>query len=307
MVTDETGAVCSVSALDQRDYLLVGCGTGGPIYRLRTNYGFYEWATQSFEDGATLRPPPPARFEITVVGTAEEAWDRTRFSVHGSAAITVPFEVEQPDRDRRVLTGRAYPGEWSLVVSNARIGTQRFYVDVAGDVSKTQVELEALRRLRVHVVDRYSAPATGAYVMLFDGDRLVDVSRSAGQLPVEFTVRPPFSGRVLAVDPRKGEGVVDWTTDNPDGETERLVLREKVLRHRVPPGRPDRETLADILDARLVASDSGWLIDPESEGTAAGAGFQRGDWIVTAWPTRDGAHRVVVFRRSVGYVDAVVR
>lgn len=304
-VTDSAGAACSVETEVGRDWTFRGCGEGDMYLRATTNLGAVEVDTGAFHDGATVTLPEPSQLRVQIDGAADERWEATMFSLN-SAGRPAPFELEETSSTRRVLLARVYPGRWILTVGNRRIGTQQFPISVDSEEVTHTIELAQLERFQVWAVDSYGSPITGAYVMLFDSAKLVDVARSAGQLPSEFRVRPPFEGRVLVVDPRRGEGTYAVSTAR-DERSLRVEIDETVLQNDVPPSRPSRSEMEAILGAGLVARDSAWVVDFQSDDAPGlAAGLRRGDWIVTAWSER-GKYRVIVFRSGTGYLDVPVR
>ena len=142
--------------------------------------------------------------------------------------------------------------------------------------------------------------------MLYSNDgQLLDVGRSGGQLPVEFRVRPPFIGKMLAVDARHGEGSISIRSDQLDPKT-RVTLKRNVLDIKLPDTRVSAAELSDKLGTKLHAWDKGWVVDPQVGSPAAAAGLRRGDAIITAWRDK-GAVRVVFWRKKAGYLDAVIK
>ena len=302
-VRDEAGVRCRVDTVDERDFTLTGCGEGDTSFIAHTNFGSARWSAGPFVDGAEVDIPAPVPVVIEVRGHEAEPWAETSFQLLGAGAISAPLEVRHMD-DRQRLEAALYPGSWRLVVVNPRVGTIPFTIRVAEEPVETELELVALTTFRVEVVDAYGAPVTGAYSMLFRDGTLVDVARSAGQLPIEFRVRPPFNGELLVVDPRRGEGRATLETA---GETSaRVALREPVLSLPVPNRRPSRDDFAARSGATLVARDRGWVLDFDEETAGTRAGLQRGDQLVSAWPDQGGM-RVVVHRQGAGFIDVVVR
>ncbi len=303
-VYDSNGARCSVTTTDGRDFTLRGCGDGTAMFNARTDRGIARWDAGPFVDGTDVVVPAPIPVRVTVRGRDDEAWASTTFTLTGGSALeSVPLEVSRQPFGSRVVTA-VYRGDWELRVFNSRIGEVPFAVDVKDVPVEMSIELVALQTFRAKVVDAYGAPVTGAYAMLFSNDRLVDASRSAGQLPIEFRVRPPFDGEILVVDPKRGEARARVST-SADSNPEVIQLRDRVLTLPVPSTRPTPESLEARIGGSLVERDRGLIIDFVGESVGTRAGLRRGDLLVSAWP--DGTKlRVVVYRKGDGYIDVVV-
>ncbi len=258
----------------------------------------------AFQDGVTVEVPEPEPVSILVRGAEDEQWSATTFELRGPLGTPVEPDVQARSRSARSLTTQLFEGTWTLIVENDRVGRQQFDLEVGEGEVREEVALVGYERHRFIVTDRFGAAVTGAYVMLFDDGRLVEVSRSAGQLPTDFRVRPPFDGQLLVVDPRRGEGAAMLTA--PGMEPSRVELDEAILTHRIPSTRPDREALEKLLGARLVSADEGWLLDFErADAPGRNAGLRRADRFVTAW-REGGALRVIAYRESAGYLDVTI-
>ena len=301
--TDGLGASCLVEAVDERDYMLSMCGDGRLQLHASTNRGRVAWDAGPFDKAMESTIPPTAKLTVDVRGDPDEDWEHTSFAIAGPVAQLLPVDVsEQPDGSRR-LTARIYSGRWELVAENNRIARQRFQIPLDSDAETFRVELTRQTTISVNVIDDRRAPITGAHVLLFQGERLVDVRRSAGQLPSEFRVRPPFHGLVLAVDPRRGEGLV--SLDFKDFvQPQRVVVKQPVLSIAKPSSRVTQDELSDRLGVELVRFDAGFALEPSSGSAAISAGLRRGDLLVTAWREGDNL-RVLVDRRGT-LIDATV-
>lgn len=298
-IHDAVGVACTVTTEDGRDYVARGCGEGAPSFESRTNFGVALWSAEAFVDGDTVAVPKPTPIEVRIAGAVDEPWVATTFTLVGPGPVALePDIVELPNARR--LTTSVYPGRWKLTVSNPRIGTMPFILNVGPEPLSTELELVALHRFSVSVVDRFGAALTGAYAMLFaDDGSLVDISRSAGQLPLEFRVRPPFNGELLVVDPRRGEGRVRLQTSGEPPE--RVELDRRVLTHQTPSSRAGKPEFEQATGAQLVERDNGFVLDFATETAGTRAGLQRGDQLVTAWKQARG-WRVIVKRKST-FVD----
>lgn len=303
VVTDDEGARCVISPMDDpRDYVLRGCGEGEAHVRAMTDVGAVRREVP-FRDGMTVSIGDPVPVKVRVEGIEDEAWSLTTFILRSPDGRTITPAVEAVSRSERVATADLYPGLWRLTVHNSRVGPQRFDVGVGADGATMTVRLVGFERHRFVITDRFGAAVTGAYAMLFDErGQLVDVSRSAGQLPTEFRIKPPFDGTLLVVDPRRGEGRAPVKGKGGE-EPVRVELDQPVLTHRIPATRPDREELEGVLGVSLARGDEGWLVDPKRvDAPGVEAGLQRADRIVTAWREGQG-FRVIVYRKSSGYLD----
>jgi hypothetical protein len=292
VVRTDDRAKCPVIQLSERDFE-VGCAEGKATVRVQMDQGVYTESVP-LRHGFTLEVPPPNTHRVRIHGSRFNSSllvevDRGL----GFEAIGCPWVSDHEAR----CSIQVWAGGFTPKL-RARDGATRAETELKGD--ETSVELKATKRHRVWVVDAQGSALTGAWLGILDGrGRRYDSATSAGQLPFERVVEDGNSLHLYAVDPRRGDGMLQ--IDAKEEQTLRLTSR--VGESAQSPYLTKTQT-EDALGVRLVSDGMGFRFDEVAGTQAAKAGIARGSWWVAAWKESSGVR--VVSWTTKGYQEYLI-
>ncbi|MFU8805325.1 MAG: carboxypeptidase regulatory-like domain-containing protein [Bradymonadaceae bacterium] len=229
-----------------------------------------------------------------------EGYRRTEESVVHESGDEIVVTLEEGRGSRTFEGWRGPPGmappKGGSSAASTEERAQRAEEPDESDESKPDAARVAIK---VYATDAYGGPIVGAWVELWDGERLISSGLTQGSRPLMMDVAAPFDGEILGIHPGWGEGSMRASVGVGDGEPEVVLrLEDPLFSHSIGLGRlDDIEDIEDLLGAPLVQDGQSWLIDAtDPESAAIRAGVLRGDSLMSI--RRAGRRYEVIFARG---------
>lgn len=241
---------------------------------------------------------------VDAQGSGEELLVRVETTDPEVKLSAVELLAEGEDgADRRCRGSLMRAADWRF--PNCGVGTRTLIATTTKGVKlkwrgefteTTEVRLDAPASLELFAVDQSGAPVTGAFIEVWEGDKLVFQGESRGHQPVRYQAALPFSGALFARDARLGAGgepiAIEAGEPAPVQGVRRYVaeLNAGLLSLDSPAGDVrDAAQIEEIIGVELVEDGRQVLFDmvpPDSPG--AEAGLERGDSFIYLRPSGSG-------------------
>jgi hypothetical protein len=269
------------------DWRLVQCAPGEATLRVRTaGHGELELPV-TLSDALEVALPPltPVTLSVTLDETAATPW-LSMPSIQPGPVLTRDARQQR----RWEWTGGLYPGAYPLRISADGAGHEAIAptlrVGAAGQPTRADYTLRALRALSALVVDPRGKPVAGAHIEVWQDGALLAEATSEGAAPTLLRATQGAELRAFAFTPRDGEGSARVT----DAGRVLITLDPRPQSARDLPNRiTDRAALSKQLGAPILEDSGGWRIDvTDAASPAARAHIPRGAYLLHATRTPDG-------------------